>query len=235
MAKKYYNKILELEELKKLQIEKRQNSIYDIELSALKDKQRDIYNDLLLNYDTKREELELKYQNKIEITKKNKIEEKKSIKKINSKNNNKLINKKILILEDKKKKILKMRLYNKAEEIKNEIEKEKILLNKQKEKEKKKIDIIKINNLKKRQNKKMDEILLKYNKEKNDLEITFNKERNELIQKFKIQLNEFEMFKKKDNKKNKKIYIPINSNNTFNESFDKNIISKKLEDDEESI
>ena len=70
MAQNYYEKMKELEKLKNIQIEKRQNNVYQSELSLLKDKQRDIYNDFILDYHTKKDELELKYQNIFEKSKK---------------------------------------------------------------------------------------------------------------------------------------------------------------------
>ena len=129
------------------------------------------------------------------MLKKNK-EDKKEIYKNNSKKDKELINKNILILEDKLKKLLKMKLFNEAEIIKKEIENEK--------------------------NKWL-------------LEIVFNKEKNELFQKFKNQLNDFKMFKNKNQKNNKKKYILNNSEYLLNKSFNKDKLNKKLEDDEDSI
>ena len=125
--------------------------------------------------------------------------------------------------------------YNEAEIIKKEIEIENNKLIKKKQNEKIKQSQIKLNNLKNKQNKKLNEILLNCDKEKNDLEISFNKEKNELIYKFKNQLTDFEMFKKKEINNQKKKYIIHNSDNLFNKSFDKNNITKKLEDEEESL
>ena len=204
-------------------------------MAALKDKQRDIYNDFICDYDTKRDEIDLKYKNKIEEIKKKFNEEKKEIKNSASKNEIQLINKKLLVLKDKMKRMLKMGLFNDAEGIKKEIEIENNKLIKRKQDEKIKQSKIKINNLKNKQNKKINEILLNCDKEKNDLKITFNKEKNELIQKFKKQLIDFEMFKKKEIKNNKKKFIINHSDNLFNKSFDKNDITKKLEDEEESL
>jgi hypothetical protein len=81
----------------------------------------------------------------------------------------------------------------------------------------------------------MNKIKLNYNREKNDLEIVFNKEKNELFQKFKNQLNGFKMFKNKNQKNNKKKYILNNSEYLLNQSFNKDKLNKKLEDDEDSI
>jgi hypothetical protein len=131
MAKNYYEKMKELEKLKNIQIEKRQNNVYQSELSLLKDKQRDIYNDFILDYHTKKDELELKYQNIFEKSKKMNDAEYKILTEKNSKNNNKqLKSKKLLILEDKKKRLIKMKLLKSAEKIKKEIniEKDKLKL-----------------------------------------------------------------------------------------------------------
>ena len=96
-SEKYYNKIKELEELKDIQIQNRRNALYESELELLKDKQRDIYNDFICDYNTKRDELELKYQYIIENVKNKNKEEKKEIYKNNSKKDKELINKNILI------------------------------------------------------------------------------------------------------------------------------------------
>lgn len=234
-AETYHNKMIELEHLKNLQIQKRQNNIYDYELTSLKDKQRDIYNDFICDYETKRDEIDLKYQNKIEMIKQKYNEEQKEIKSNISIKEIQLINKKLLVLKDKFKVMLKMELFNEAERIKKEIEIENNKLIKRKQNEKIKQNKIKLNNLANKQNKKINEILLKCDKEKNDLKITFNKEKDELIKKFKNQLIDFEMFKKKEIKNNKKKYIINHSDNLFNNSFDKNNITKRLEDDEESL
>ena len=79
-------------------------------MTALKDKQRDIYNDFICDYDTKRDEIDLKYKNKIEETKKKYNEEKKEIKNNASKKKIQLINKKLIVLKDKIKRMLKMGL-----------------------------------------------------------------------------------------------------------------------------
>ena len=210
MAQNYYEKMKELEKLKNIQIEKRKNNIYQSELSLLKDKQRDIYNDFILDYHTKKDELELKYQNILEKSKKMHDAEYKTLTEKNSKNNNKQLNsKKLLILEDKMKRLIKMKLLKSAEKIKKEINIEKDKLKLKYQNEQNIINKIKINNLKKIQNKKKNKILLNYNKEKNDLEISLNKEKNELFKRFKNQLNEFEMFNRFYIKQNKNFFLII--------------------------
>ena len=226
---------MELKQLKDLQIKKRQKEIYEKELELLKDKQKDIYNDFICDYDIKRDELELNYQKKMEITKNKYNNEKKEFNDRNLKKEQKLINKKIVILEDKFKKLCKMKLFVEAEKIRIEIENEKKLLNNQKKSEKIKINKIRNNNFNNRQNKRVNKINLNYNRQKNDLEISFNKEKNELFQKFKNQLNDFEMFKNKNNKYLDNKYLVNNNDYLFNQSFDKDKLGKKLEDEEESI
>ena len=226
---------MELKQLKDLQIKKRQKEIYEKELEFLKDKQKDIYNDFICDYDIKRDELELNYQKKIEITNNKYNNEKKEFNNRNLKKEQKLINKKIVILEDKFKKLCKMKLFKEAEKIRIEIENEKKLLNNQKKLEKIKINKIRNNNLNNKQIKRVNKINLNYNRQKNDLEISFNKEKNELFQKFKNQLNDFEMFKNKNNKYLDNKYLVNNNDYLFNQSFDKDKLGKKLEDEEESI
>ena len=226
---------MELKQLKDLQIKKRQKEIYEKELELLKDKQKDIYNDFICDYDIKRDELELNYQKKMEITKNKYNNEKKEFNDRNLKKEQKLINKKIVILEDKFKKLCKMKLFEEAEKIRIEIENEKKLLNNQKKLEKIKINKIRNNNLNNKQIKRVNKINLNYNRQKNDLEISFNKEKNELFQKFKNQLNDFEMFKNKNNKYLDNKYLVNNNDYLFNQSFDKDKLGKKLEDEEESI
>jgi hypothetical protein len=226
---------MELKQLKDLQIKKRQKEIYEKELELLKDKQKDIYNDFICDYDIKRDELELNYQKKMEITNNKYNNEKKEFNDRNLKKEQKLINKKIVILEDKFKKLCKMKLFEEAEKIRIEIENEKKLLNNQKKLEKIKINKIRNNNFNNRQNKRVNKINLNYNRQKNDLEISFNKEKNELFQKFKNQLNDFEMFKNKNNKYLDNKYLVNNNDYLFNQSFDKDKLGKKLEDEEESI
>lgn len=224
-----------MKQLKDLQIKKRQKEIYEKELELLKDKQKDIYNDFICDYSIKRDELELNYQKKIEITHNKYNNEKKEFNDRNLKKEQKLINKKIVVLEDKFKKLCKMKLFKEAEKIRIEIENEKTLLNNQKKLEKIKINKIRNNNLNNRQNKRVNKIKLNYNKQKNDLEISFNKEKNELFQKFKNQLNDFEMFKNKNNKYLDNKYLVNKNDFLFNKSFDKDNLGKKLEDEEESI
>ena len=226
---------MELKQLKDLQIKKRQKEIYEKELELLKDKQKDIYNDFICDYDIKRDELELNYQKKMEITNNKYNNEKKEFNDRNLKKEQKLINKKIVILEDKFKKLCKMKLFEEAEKIRIEIENEKALLNNQKKLEKIKMNKIGNNNLNNRQNKRINKIKLNYNRKKNDLEISFNKEKNELFQKFKNQLNDFKMFKNKNNKYLGNKYIVNNNDNLFNKSFNKDRLGKKLEDEEISI
>lgn len=216
-------------------MKKRQNEAYERELELLKDKQRDIYNDFICDYNIKRDELELNYKNKIDITNNKHNNEKNEMNKKMIKKEKKLINKKIVILEDKLKKLHKMKLFKEAEKIKIDLEKERKILN-----NKNNLEIIKNiklekNNLNNKHNKRIHTIKLNYNKQKNDLEISFNKEKNELFHKFKNQLTNFEMFKNKNikltNNKNK----VNNGDYLFNKSFNKNILDKKLEDEEESL
>ena len=123
---------MELKQLKELQIKKRQKEMYEKELELLKDKQKDIYNDFICDYDIKRDELELNYQKKMEIINNKYNNEKKEFNDRNLKKEQKLINKKIVILEDKFKKLCKMKLFVEAEKIRIEIENEKKLLNNKK-------------------------------------------------------------------------------------------------------
>lgn len=208
---------------------------YEQELQLLKDKQKDIYLDFIYDYNIKRDELELNYQNIIEIAKKKNSVERKEIRKNNLKKENKLVNKKILILEDKLKKLFKLKLFKEAGKIKLELENEKNILKKKISLEKIKMNKLEINNLNNKQNKKMNNIKLKYNKKRNDLELLFNKEKKELLQKFKNQLNDFEMFKNRKNQNKKNKYIINNGDYLFNISFDKEILDKKIEDEEESL
>ena len=128
-----------------------------------------------------------------------------------------------------------MKLFNKAEKVKLEIEYEKNILIKQRNLIKIEINKLEIYNLNKKQNKRMNIIRFEYNKKRNELELLFNKEKNKLFQKFKNQLNDFEMFKfrKKQNKKKK--YIGNNEDYFFNKSINKEILDKKIEDEEVSI
>lgn len=218
-----------------MQIQKRQKDTYEKELELLKDKQRDIYNDFICDYNNKREELELNYNIKIDNANKKHNDEKIEINEKSLKNEEKLINKKILILEDKLKKLSKMKLFKEAEKIKIELENEKNILKNKKKVEKIKINKIEINNLNNKQNKRINKIKLDYNKHKNDLELHFNKEKNELFNKFKNQLNDFKMFKNKNIKKKMSQNYVYNVDNILNKSFNKEKIDKKLEDEEESI
>ena len=216
-------------------MKKRQNEAYERELELLKDKQRDIYNDFICDYNIKRDELELNYKNKIDITNNKHNNAKKEMNKKMIKKEKKLINKKIVILEDKLKKLHKMKLFKEAEKIKIDLEKERKILN-----NKNNLEIIKNikfdkNNLNNKHNKRINTIKLNYNKQKNDLEISFNKEKNELFHKFKNQLTNFEMFKNKNIKLNNNKNKVNNEYYLFNKSFNKNILDKKLEDEEESL
>ena len=218
-----------------MQIQKNQKDAYEKELELLKDKQRDIYNDFICDYNTKREELEINYNIKIENANKKHNDEKQEINEKSLKNEEKMVNKKILLLEDKMQKLTKMKLFKEAEKIKTELENEKKLLKSKKKVEKIKTNKIEINNLSNKQNKRINKITLDYNKQKSELEIQFNKEKNELFNKFKNQLNDFKMFKNKNIKK-KMSHNYVNSvDNILNKSFNKEKLDKKLEDEEESI
>ena len=218
-----------------MQIQKNQKDAYEKELELLKDKQRDIYNDFICDYNTKREELEINYNIKIENANKKHNDEKQEINEKSLKNEDKMVNKKILLLEDKMQKLTKMKLFKEAEKIKTELENEKKLLKNKKKVEKIKINKIEINKLTNKQNKRINKITLDYNKQKSELEIQFNKEKNELFNKFKNQLNDFKMFKNKNIKK-KMSHNYVNSvDNILNNSFNKEKLDKKLEDEEESI
>ena len=75
MMKKYYDKINELKELKNITIKNNQINSYNKEISLLKEKQKYLYDDFINNYNNKKDELDLKYKNKIAQAKdKNKIE-----------------------------------------------------------------------------------------------------------------------------------------------------------------
>ena len=219
--------------MKDLQIKKRQKESYEKELELLKDKQRVIYNDFIYEFSIKRDELDLNYKNKIEKTNNKHDNEKKELNQKNLKKEQKLINKKIIILEDKLKKLCKLKLFKEAEKIRSELEIEKRRLNIQKNMDKIKINKIENNNLNIKQNKRVNKIKMDYDKQKNDLEISFNKEKNELFKKFKNQLNDFEMFKNYKYTSNK---TKINNKDyLFNKSFNKDKLDKKVEDEEESI
>lgn len=219
--------------MKDLQIKKRQKESYEKELELLKDKQRVIYNDFIYEFSIKRDELDLNYKNKIEKTNNKHDNEKKELNQKNLKKEQKLINKKIIILEDKLKKLYKLKLFKEAEKIRSELEIEKRRLNIQKNMDKIKINKIENNNLNIKQNKRVNKIKMDYDKQKNDLEISFNKEKNELFKKFKNQLNDFEMFKNYKYTSNK---TKINNKDyLFNKSFNKDKLDKKVEDEEESI
>lgn len=219
--------------MKDLQIKKRQKESYEKELELLKDKQRVIYNDFIYEFSIKRDELDLNYKNKIEKTNNKHDNEKKELNQKNLKKEQKLINKKIIILEGKLKKLYKLKLFKEAEKIRSELEIEKRRLNIQKNMDKIKINKIENNNLNIKQNKRVNKIKMDYDKQKNDLEISFNKEKNELFKKFKNQLNDFEMFKNYKYTSNK---TKINNKDyLFNKSFNKDKLDKKVEDEEESI
>ena len=236
MTEKYYNKMNELKELKKLKIKQNRIKSYNNELSLLKQKQKCLYDELNMNYIEQKNKLDFKYETKIEQIEKN---NKKEIVDINNNNlikNKSIKNKEILILEEKKKYCIKLNLYNKAEITNNEIKQEKNKLLKEQLKEDLKNKKLKINNLKIKQNKRKNIILMHYDKEKNDLEIKYQKEKNELLNKFKNQIIQYKNINNK-NQKYEDIKYLSNSNykEKFNKSFDKKNLDKKVEEDESSI
>ena len=128
-----------------------------------------------------------------------------------------------------------MKLFKEAEKAKIELENEKNILKNQKKVELIKTNNLEINNLNNKQIKRINKIKLDYNKQKNDLEIKFNKEKNELFNKFKNQLNDFKMFKNKNIKTMTSQNYVNNADNILNNSFNKEKLDKRLEDEEESI
>ena len=236
MTEKYYNKINELKELKKLKIKQNRIKSYNNELILLKQKQKYLYDDFTINYIEQKNKLDFKYKTKIEqLQQKNKKE-------IDNINNNELIknknkkNKEILILEEKRKNLIKMNLYNKAEMTNDEIKKEKIKLVNQKLKENLKNKKLKINNIKTKQNKKKNIILMLYDKDKNHLEMKFQKEKNELLNKFKNQIIQYKNINNRNRKyEDIKYLYSDNYREKFNKSFDKKNLNKKVEEDESTI
>ena len=237
MSEKYYNKLKELKELKNIIIRNNQKNSYNKEISILKEKQKYLYDDLIINYNNEKDELDFKFKNKIAKMKDCNKREIQILKKNNSIANQNVKNKKLLIFEKNLSIYLKLNLNENKDEIKEEIKKEKnklidIINQKNKLNEK-----LKINNLNKKQKRKMDKILMNYTKEKNDLEIKFQKEKYQLLNKFKNQINNFENYNNK-NKRYEKIKYLYNNNNynkNLNESFDAKILNKKLDEEESDL
>ena len=235
--KKYYDKINELKELRKIKIKNNQIDSYNKEISLLKEKQKFLYDDFINNYNIQREDLDFRYKNKIAQAK---DKSKKEIENLNKNNNliNKKISKnsKILILEKNISLSKKLKLDEKVEESLEEIKKEKIKLTNNLIEEKKNAKKLKLNNLNKKQNKKIDIITMNYTKEKNELEIKFKKEKNELLNKFKNQLEQFKTLNNKNQKYEKIKYLnDKNYTKNLNNSFDAKILNQKLEEDENDI
>ena len=237
MSEKYYNKLKELRELKNIIIRNNQKNSYNKEISILKEKQKYLYDDFIINYNNEKDELDFKFKNKIAKMKDSNKREIQILKKNNSIAKQNIKNKKLLIFEKNLSIYLKLNLNENKDEIKEEIKKEKnklidIINQKNKLNEK-----LKINNLNKKQKRKMDKILMNYTKEKNDLEIKFQKEKYQLLNKFKNQINNFENYNNK-NKRYEKIKYLYNNNNynkNLNESFDAKILNKKLDEEESDL
>ena len=234
MMEKYFNKINELKKLKNITITKNQIDSYNKEISLLKEKQKFLYDDFIINYNNQKEDIDFKYKNKIDLINDKNKKEKSNLnndKKIINKNNK---NKKILILERNIGIYLKLNLYLKAKEAQEEIKKEKNkLINNVSSEQKKRI---RLNKIKIRKNKLKQKILMNYQKEKNDLQIKFNKEKNELLNKFKSQLIQCKEVHIKNQKYEKIKYLyNQNNNDKLNKSFNARILNKKIEDDESSI
>ena len=156
-----------------------------------------------------------------------------TLKKCRLTSNKTIKNKKILILEKNLSVCLKLNLYEKIEEIKEEIKKEKIKLLNQKNNFNEKLQL---NNLNQKQKRKMDKILMNYAKEKNDLEIKFKNEKYQLLNKFKNQINNFENYHQKNPRYEKIKYLYNNNfNKNINESFDSKILNTKIDDEESNI
>ena len=236
MSEKYYNKLKELKELKNIIITNNQKNSYNKEISILKEKQKYLYDDFIINYNNQKNELDFKFKNKIAKMKDCNKEEIQILKKDNSITNQNIKNKKLLIFEKNLSTYLKLNLNENKEEIKEEIKKEKnklidIINQKNKLNEK-----LKINNLNKKQKRKMDKILMNYTKEKNDLEIKFQKEKYQLLNKFKNQINNFENYNNKNKRYEKIKYLYSNNyNKNLNESFDAKILNKKLDEEESDL
>ena len=233
--KKFYDKINELKELKNIKIKNNQIHSYNKEISLLKEKQKYLYDDFINKHKNAKDELDFKFSNKIAQVKNNNKKEIKNLNKGDVFLNKNFKNKKILILEKNLSLCEKLNLDEKAEESKEEIKKEKIKLNnimiKQKQDKKKLI----LKNLNRNKNKKMDKIIMNYTKEKNELEIKFIKEKNILLNKFKNQLTQFKNLNNKNQKYEKIKYLYNNNTNKLNKSFDKELLNKKIEEDESDI
>ena len=236
MTEKYYNKMRELKELKNIIIKNNQINSYNKEIAILKEKQKFIYNDFIINYNNQKDEINFKFENKIAQIKDYNKREIRTLKKRRLINNNDIKNKKILNLEKKLSVYLKLNLYEKIDEIKEEIKKEKnklINIFNQKNKFNEKLQL---NNLNQKQKRKMDKILMNFTKEKNHLEIKFKEEKYQLLNKFKNQINNFENYHQKNKRYEKINYFYYNNfNKNLNESFDAKILNKKLDDEESNI
>ena len=197
-------------------------------------------------YATKQSEIDLKYQNKFETIKNIHNQEIIKLYEDFKKNKEKYTNKQILLLQNKLKAVLKLNKYDEAEEIMEELKKEKERLINEKNQKNKKNLLLKEKNLKIKHGKKINEIILMYNKEKNDIQKKFNKEKEETELKFKNQLKDFEMFKNKQSQKiikdsvNKNIKTIKNKkcsdyskNQQFNKSFDIDKLNEKTSSDSE--
>ena len=236
MSEKYYNKLKELKELKNIIIRNNQKNSYNKEISILKEKQKYLYDDFIINYNNEKDELDFKFKNKIAKMKDYNKREIQILKKNNSIAKQKIKNKKLLIFEKNLSIYLKLNLNENKDEIKEDIKKEKnklidIINQKNKLNEK-----MKINNLNKKQKRKMDKILMNYTKEKNDLEIKFQKEKYQLLNKFKNQINNFENYNNKNKRYEKIKYLYNNNyNKNLNESFDAKILNKKLDEEESDL
>ena len=236
MTEKYYNKMRELKELKNIIIKNNQINSYNKEIAILKEKQKFIYDDFIINYNNQKDEINFKFENKIAQIKDYNKREIRTLKKRRLINNNDIKNKKILNLEKKLSVYLKLNLYEKIDEIKEEIKKEKnklINIFNQKNKFNEKLQL---NNLNQKQKRKMDKILMNFTKEKNHLEIKFKEEKYQLLNKFKNQINNFENYHQKNKRYEKINYFYYNNfNKNLNESFDAKILNKKLDDEESNI
>ena len=129
MSEKYYNKLKELKELKNIIIRNNQKNSYNKEISILKEKQKYLYDDFIINYNNEKDELDFKFKNKIAKMKDCNKREIQILKKNNSIANQNVKNKKLLILEKNLSTHLKLNLNENTEEIKEEIKKEKNKLN----------------------------------------------------------------------------------------------------------
>ena len=66
MTEKYYNKMRELKELKDIIIKNNQINSYNKEISILKEKQKFLYDDFIINYNNQKDEINIKFKNKKE-------------------------------------------------------------------------------------------------------------------------------------------------------------------------